>query len=254
MSEEMTYPWFVWKGTDSRAKGVALAAYPARQIPAPRRERVRIPGRSGSLTLASSEAYDPYRLTLEILVQPEWPAQEAVAWLRGRGTLILGDAADRQMEAEVAGGLSLRTLPGGWHSGTLAFNVQPLKGQFPPEPPIETALFYNLYNPGDVAARPRYTVYGSGLLLLSVGYRPGIQEDWGSQITVDLSETNYTGALIDTESMMVTDPDGVENLNHLSTVYFHGPEGLWVPPGECYISWNVETVTRVKIEPRWRWI
>lgn len=247
--------YFTWNGRDSRELGLVLAKRPAYMVPAERVSTVEIPGRSGFVTLSDGAGtYAGYQLSLEVGNRRTSSPAAITNWLRGPGELVLSCEPDRVYYGRLIRDGNLAHLFKGIYSGTLAFNVQPLKGQFPPEPPIETALFYNLYNPGDVAARPRYTVYGSGLLLLSVGYRPGIQEDWGSQITVDLSETNYTGAVVDTESMMVTDPDGVENLNHLSTVYFHGPKGLWVPPGECYISWNVETVTSIKIEPRWRWI
>ena len=247
--------YFTWNGRDSRELGLVLAKRPAYMVPAERVSTVEIPGRSGFVTLSDGAGtYAGYQLSLEVGNRRTSSPAAITNWLRGPGELVLSCEPDRVYYGRLIRDGNLAHLFKGIYTGTLAVNVQPLKGQFPPEPPIETALFYNLYNPGDVAARPRYTVYGSGLLLLSVGYRPGIQEDWGSQITVDLSETNYTGAVIDTESMMVTDLDGTENLNHLSTIYFHGPKGLWVPPGECYISWNVETVTRVKIEPRWRWI
>lgn len=254
MNEHMTYPWFIWRGRDSRALGVALAGVPCRQAPARRLKRVTVPGRSGTLTVAQTPAWDAFPLEAEILVQPEWPVRPVLEWLRGRGELIFEDEPDRALTAEVTGTLRLAALPGGWHSGKIQFNAQPLKGQYPPEPDIVLTAAGSVYNPGDVHARPLITLTGSGLLQLNVNYDESDDDTKGSQITVDLTDTELTGAIIDTDSMVITDPDGTENLCHLSAIYGNGPEGLWLPAGASAISWDTETVTGVTIRPRWRWL
>ncbi len=253
MDDHMTYSWFVWRGRDSRALGVALAAYPEARAPAPRVTRVAVPGRSGTVAVAGIPAWDAYRLVAEVLVEPGWSAREAAAWLRGRGELIFGDEPDRVFDAEVTGGLRLKAMPGGWASGKLSFNVQPLRGQYPPETDIELTAAGNVYNPGDVPSRPVYIIDGAGLLELNINYDENDDDSPGSQITIDLTDTELLGAMVDTETMMVTTTDGKESLNHLAAIYGNGERGLWLPKGASAVSWDTTTVDGVTIRPRWRW-
>lgn len=247
--------YFTWNGRDSRELGLVLTKRPAYMVPAERIATVEIPGRSGFVTLSDGAGvYSGYLLTLEVGNRRTSSPAAITSWLRGAGELVLSCEPDRVYFGRMIRDGNLKHLFHGVYAGSLAINVQPLKGQYPPEPDITLTAADEVYNPGEVPARPVYTLTGSGLMQLNVGFVEGEQEDWGSQITVDLTDTELTGAVIDTDTMMVTSPDGTENLNHLSTIYQHGVEGLWIPPGDCMISWDTTTVTGVTVRPRWRWI
>lgn len=247
--------YFVWNGIDSRNFGLVLQKRPDHMVAAERIQTAEIPGRSGFVTLTEGAGtYAGYILTLEMGNRRTSSPAAITTWLRGRGELVLSCEPNRVYYARLIQQASLQHLFHGIYSGKIQFNAQPLKGQYPPELDIVLTAAGSVYNPGDVHARPLITLTGSGLLQLNVNYDESDDDTKGSQITVDLTDTEHTGAIIDTDSMVITDPDGTENLCHLSAIYGNGPEGLWLPAGASAISWDTETVTGVTIRPRWRWL
>ena len=86
----MEMPWFMWKGELSPDRGVTVGEYPPVARAGLRAERVRLPGRCGSLTLPGA-AYDPVTVAMTVLVMPGTPPETVLAWLSGEGELILGN-------------------------------------------------------------------------------------------------------------------------------------------------------------------
>lgn len=246
--------YFTWNGRDSRELGLVLQKRPDFMVPAERIQSVEIPGRSGFVTLTEGAGvYSGYILSLEAGNRRTSSPAAITDWLRGSGELVLSCDPERVFFARLIQQSSLQHLFKGVYSGKLSFNVQPLRGQYPPETDIELSAAGNVYNPGDVPSRPVYIIDGAGLLELNINYDENDDDSPGSQITIDLTDTELLGAMVDTETMMVTTTDGKESLNHLAAIYGNGERGLWLPKGASAVSWDTTTVDGVTIRPRWRW-
>ena len=249
----MQLPWFIWNGRDSRSMNVTLERFPDRSGAALYAEEVTVPGRSGTLRLAGTERCGCSLLTLRLLVLPGTAAGTVLAWLRGSGELILGTEPDRVCFARVTGEVRLRPVADGWLAGAVSFRVQPGRGQTPPEGVITvTQAAVPVHNPGDLTARPAYRLYGSGRMWLRIA---------GSGLCVDLREAEDApgGAVIDTDAMTVTDPDGTRSLAEFTGLTGSGIAGLWIPPHatvtvDAGFSDAEGETERVEITPRWRWV
>lgn len=255
----MQIPWFVWRDRDSRSMGVTLAEFPALCGPAERVREVAVPGRPGAVTLAGTGGGARTRLSLRLLIMPGGSVPAVLDWLRGAGGLILGDSPDRVSRARVDGEVRFLPVGGGWYAGTAAFLLQPGKAQVPPEADITvTTEGVAIYNPGDLPARPIYTIRGLGRMVLQL--RP---TDKYSQVAVDPTgqdrEIGLTGAVIDTDAMTVTSLDGSESLTEITNIYYNDIRGLWIPPHESVlvdagISDELGSTSSVTVTPRWRWL
>ena len=251
--------FFIWNGVDSREMGVVVTRYPPIVYPAERVEQVTVPGRSGHLTrLQGPHVYDGYLLSVGIGNRKAADPRAVAAWLRGEGTLILGSEPDRVYFGRLVKEASLDRAMRGVYSGTVAWMVQPGKGQYPPEPDITVdGRHVEIYNPGDLPAQPIYRI--------TKGTGTNIQLFLGpisrySHVTVTLAGTSWEGAeevTIDSDAMQVTTQgeSGPESLNSVTKIYYNGAEGLWVPPHETVeIDVVGDTQSAVTVTPRWRWL
>lgn len=253
-------PYFIWNGVDSREMGVVVTSLPPMVYPAERAETVTIPGRPGFLTRTEGEhVYDGYLKTIGVGNYRRANAQAIAAWLRGQGELILSSEPGFVYYARVLKEVSASRVMQNVFSGSVAFMVQPGKGQHPPEADITlTSATATVWNPGDLPARPIYTLTGSGRMILTLTPATSF-----SQIVIDPIDTGWedtlTGAVIDTDTMTVTTPDGAESLTGITTIYRNGHQGLWIPPHTTVgvvasMSDESGSLTQVRITPRWRWL
>lgn len=256
----MAEPYFVWNGVDSRDMGLVVTSYPAQVMPAERLKQITVPGRMGTLnTNAGSGIYDGYIKTIGIGNRRRVDAQVLAAWLRGPGTLIIGNEPNFAYEARVVKEAQLARSFLSVYTGAVSFQVQPGKAQVPPEADITvTTEGVAIYNPGDLPARPIYTIRGLGRMVLQL--RP---TDKYSQVAVDPTgqdrEIGLTGAVIDTDAMTVTSLDGSESLTEITNIYYNDIRGLWIPPHESVlvdagISDELGSTSSVTVTPRWRWL
>ena len=259
----MQTPWFLWKGEDSRVRGVTVEAYPPVTRAGERSRRVHIPGRSGSLSLSGPQVCDDFALTVRISLMPGTRPPDVSRWLSGSGLLVLGCDPERAVEARLTAPLALTTLPGGWHSGILRFDCHPLKRLYPAEADIAVLpaqladpTWTGLTNPGDVPARPQFTLRGSGCLSLT-WHLPGRGDP--PRLTVDLRDSPWAGsggAVFDSESMTVTTPDGSASLTALTRLENGEAEDFELPVGATRLSAASEggTLETLTVTPRWRWL
>ena len=252
----MAEPYFLWRGVDSRTMGIIVTQIPPVVYPAERVTETQILGRSGALLLTEGEdVYDAYYLSIGIANRRAVAYREIAAWLRGSGTLVLSTELGYSYDARVIKEAQAKRLFRNVYEGSVAFFVQPLKAEYPPQPAItvegsgdgSTAIKAR----GDVAARPKYRVEGTGAIVLTVG--DASETGAGSVLSVALEE-GMDGFVVDTDAAMVTSLDGTENLSHLCELFYNGFRGLWLPSGDTTtVSWT-GSVTSVSIDPRWRWL
>ena len=269
----MAQPYFVWNGIDSRDMGVVVTTYPPIVFPAERAETISIPGRPGFLTRTEGEGvYDGYLKTIGIGCK-RWADYRAIAaWLRGSGELIIGSEPGFVYYGRVLREISADRVFDRVYSGSVAWMVQPGKGQVPPESAsvwtaaqagnAETGSL-SLYNPGDLPAAPLITVHASGLeqdtgpqIMIGIGDTviSGVNFP---RVTVDLSTRgDLSGCVIDLDAMRVTSLDGTENLDDACTM-FDIPDIVRLAPRKTtVISWLLDLAdyASVSVLPRWRWL
>jgi len=249
--------YFIWNGVDSRTMGVIVTKLPPRVYPAERVEQTTVPGRPGFLTRTQGEGiYDGYLLSIGIANKRTADAAAIAAWLRGAGELIVGSEPDRVYYGRIIKEASLeRVMRGAW-SGTVAWMVQPGKGQVPTEGSITISeRHYSLYNPGDLPARPIYRVTKGTDADIKLYLGPITKQ---SHLTVFISGTSWaseTEVVIDSDTMQVTTADGSESLTRITRLYYNGAQGLWIPPHEAIdIDVTGAGQSQVIVTPRWRWL
>lgn len=235
-------PYFIWNGRNSLDMGVVVTSYPMIVRPPERVTQVTVPGRAGALTLTQGTAvYDGYIKTIRIGNRPSAPLQPIISWLRGEGTLILGNEPDFAYTGRIINQINFTKLfPGSWQADVQIW-VQPFKRHTLPEPDIslveDTANV--VYNPGDVPSLPRITLtgYGSGSIIVA-------------GLIVEITDVPQAdgGIIIDCDAQMATTADGSLLRTHLINGSY--PD---IPLGYSQIIWQGD-FTAATLTPRWRWL
>jgi phage-related protein len=231
-------PWyFIFNGVDSRAMGVHVIKYPPIIRPAERLKYVTIPGRAGDLTQSEGEnIFDAYTRAMEVSNARGFSLDAVRKWLRGRGTMIIGNEPQFAYQVDLGAQCQYDKIIRGIWGGPLQMRTQPYKLDATPESPITvTASPATITNPGDVRAKPRVVINGSGNITLTMGGKTLI-------ITGAQSGWVYDAAL-----EWVTDANGVPMFNVSSGTY---PD---LPVGQSAVLFT-GNVTSLEITPRWRYL
>ena len=166
----MAEPYFVFNGVDSRAMGVRVISYPPILRANLRATTVTLPGRAGELTqIEGVDIYEPYTRAMNI-ASAGASLQTALNWLRGSGTMILGNEAGFVYNVRLDAQLQLDKQYKGMWSGSLQLRCEPFKRSTEAASDIEiTASGTTINNLGNVPAKPRITLTGSGAATLTIG-------------------------------------------------------------------------------------
>ena len=166
----MAEPYFVFNGVDSRTKGVRVISYPPILRANLRATTVTLPGRAGELTqLEGTDIYEPYTRAMSIAV-PATSLQTALNWMRGSGTLVLGNESGYQYNVRLDAQLQMDKHYPGMFSGSLQIRTEPFKRSTASASNIEvTSSGTTVNNPGNVPAKPRITLTGSGASTVTIG-------------------------------------------------------------------------------------
>lgn len=286
----MAEPWFMWNGVDSRTMGVIVETYPPIVYPAERVETLTVPGRAGFLTRTEGEAvFDGYLKTIGIANRRAANPQAIAAWLRGSGELILGSEPGFVYYGRVLKEASLdRAMPNGYH-GSVAFMVQPFKGQVPPESDITVTGEATVFNPGDVPAKPRFSVTFTVACTVAVGdrvmalYNPTIATEetvtidceaemiiqdgilWPGRVygvfpeipkgnqTVRVKAPEVYSASKTYQEYDLCKTDSQPTYLNLRVPYGEGDDGTeWLRIGD--ITGRTTAAAPATLKPRWRWL
>lgn len=231
-------PWhFIYNGVDSRTMGVRVNKYPPIMRAAERVKYVTIPGRAGDLTQKEGKAvYDAYNRGMEISNMKGFDLHAVRAWLRGRGTMIVGNEPDYCYTVDLGAQCQFDKLIRGIWGGTLQMHTQPFKtARIPPHDMEVSTSGTVLYNPGDVDAEPLILINGSGDVTITIGGK-----------TLSLTGVS-SGWMIDAELKWVLNASGAPQWNVAS--------GEWgtLPPGNSTVRWT-GSISSLVISPRWRYL
>ena len=166
----MAEPYFVFNGVDSRTKNVRVITYPPILRANLRATTVTLPGRAGELTqIEGMDIYEPYTRAMSIAVDATH-LQTALNWLRGSGTLVLGNEPGYVYNVRLDAQLQVDKHYPGMFSGNLQIRTEPFKRSATAASDIQvTSSGTTVSNPGNVPAKPRITLTGSGAATVTIG-------------------------------------------------------------------------------------
>lgn len=269
--------WFEWNGVKCTEYGMHALGLPNIIMPKERYESVKIPGRSGALTVLQGEnVYDNIQLTCTCVVDDPFYIAEneyidriskICRWLKGAGKVKFANRTNGYYVARIANQISFdKVLRGNPHrTFQVIFDCQPYFMLDVGDTPIifqgdgteSSQISGYLTNPGGLISSPLYHLY----------FKPHVDEGqdrygemhiaWGSQdenlLIMDIGEA---GALYDNNGNVIVPEMIIDTETKFaywgrSFSYLVSGDWMTIPEGTSLFSyWGC--LTRVDIVPRWR--
>lgn len=229
--------WFEWNGKRCTEYGIRVSEQPPLTLPAERVTFTDVPGRSGSLTtLEGEDVYEDVVLTAQCFIQSGARVPEIAAWLRGSGTVTFANRPGGFYHARVVNQIPFEKILRGNPHLAFAVNFRCKPFWYPKEvaPITLTRSGSFVENPGSVFAEPVITVYGNGNITLMVG--------------MTITELEGIAGNITLNTPLMEAYSGTASMNGAVSGEF--PTLL---PGQNAVSWT-GNVTKVVVEPNWRWL
>ena len=229
--------WFEWNGVRSTEYGVHVLEQPVLTLPNERATFVDVPGRSGSLTVLEGESvYDDLVLTAQCIVENTERYEEIAAFLKGSGRVTFANRPEGYYEARIVNQIPFEKILRGNPHRSFAVNFRCKPFWYAESVPTITVTKSGTFvtNPGNIYAEPKITVVGSGSITLMVALTIVELEGIAGNITLNSAlQEAYSGTTSMNSAMSGEFP----------ILY----------PGANAISWT-GTVSKVVIEPRWRYL
>ena len=229
--------YFLWNGVDCRTYGIHVAEQPPATIPLERSTQTTVPGRPGSLTqLEGEDVYDDMVLTASCFISNPAQIPAIAAWLKGKGTVTFANRTGGHYNARIANQIPFeKVLRGNPHcTFSVNFRCYPFFYSDSADSITISTSGTVITNPGSVYSEPKITVTGSGDITLMVG-----------ATIVEL--TGITGSIV-IDSVLQEAYIG----NTLMNDHMSGDFPV-LKPGQNAVSWT-GTVTRVVVQPNWRYL
>ena len=240
-----TKHWMIFNGVDTRDVGVVMEQAPP-IVRAPRRTtKIDVEGRDGTLTILSDD-YANYIKTADIVLRKFDYLDDVMALFRGSGWAVFSNEPDKRYRVSIDDQIDWTRLIRNIGRITIPMDCYPFKYERHPEK-IDQAVassgprMIELIARGTRYALPKITLYGTGPCTITTA-ASGVSQS--AEINV-FSET----VTIDGEMQEVYQGDAPAN--HLMTGTFPRLE-----PGvlnTLTLSYSAGKISRITIEPRWRW-
>ena len=230
--------WFEWNGVRCTEYGFHVLEQPPPTISNERATYTTIPGRAGSLTMLEGEdVYEDITLTAKCMIADPSAIPAIAGWLKGSGTVTFANREGGFYHARIANQIPFEKILRGNPHRSFAVNFRcspPFWYAAGIEDVMITTGSYVLVNPGSVYAEPIITVYGSGDITLIVNESFVELDGIEDSITLNsVIQEAYKGEMLLNEKMAGDFPV--------------------LKPGNNLTSWT-GTVSRVVIEPNWRYL
>ena len=227
--------WFTFKGVDSREMGVIVTAMPETVRAERRIESITVAGRNGSLH-TDEGVYESYDRTMECALIKRAKLDEITAWLVGSGEMTFSTEPDKVYRVTIANKISIAQMMRVFQKFQVVMDTQPFKYSVNAAgDALELPAPTTIRNSGTVYSEPLIMVYGSGDITLTVN---------GADFPLYGVQESIT---IDSEMMEVF--KGNTNQNGK----YGGAEFPRFEVGQNEIRWT-GNVSKIKIQPRWRWL
>lgn len=227
--------WFTFKGVDSREMGVIVTAMPETVRAERRIESITVAGRNGSLH-TDEGVYESYDRTMECALIKRAKLDEITAWLVGSGGMTFSTEPDKVYRVTIANKISITQMMRVFQKFQVILDTQPFKYSVNAAgDALELTAPTTIRNSGTVYSEPLITVYGSGNITLTIN---------GADFPLYGVQESIT---IDSEMMEVFKEDTNQNGK------YGGVDFPRFEVGKNEISWT-GNVSKIKIQPRWRWL
>lgn len=227
--------WFTFNGVDSREMGVIVTAMPETVRAERRIESITVAGRNGSLH-TDEGVYESYDRTMECALIKRAKLDEITAWLVGSGEMTFSAEPDKVYRVTIANKISIAQMMRVFQKFQVVMDTQPFKYSVNAAgDALELTAPTTIRNSGTVYSEPIITVYGSGDITLTIN---------GADFPLYGVQESIT---IDSEMMEVFKGDTNQNGK------YGGVEFPRFEVGKNEISWT-GSVSKIKIQPRWRWL
>lgn len=193
--------YFIWKGINSKDKGVVVKKLPPHTKPTERIEKITIPGRGGFL-IQSENCYDVEPIIIECGLKKDANLYDVADWLRGTDKLILSDDETKFYDATIINSIPFEQIFKYWRDFIIQFDVQPFVKSVTKKTKTITTSTSTETVLGTHEAIPIITVNGNGNFTITINGK-----------TFNL--TNVVGKIkIDSEMMNCTETNGTVNANN----------------------------------------
>ncbi len=227
--------YFIFKNQSSKDFGLLIYEMPNRIKAERKQTEITIAGRSGYFTEDENETYKPYDLSFSCSTRLCKRLDEIVAWLDGSGDLIVSTEKDKVYRAKVSGSIKISDVIYLYQKILITFRVQPFKySRNAISDTLTLTAPATIYNRGTIYSTPIITIYGTGDMDFTINGTSFGLTDVVDSITVNCEiEEVYK--------------DGVGcNLQYIGSAF---PR---LAVGGNAITWT-GNVTKVVVEPQWRW-
>lgn len=229
------YQYFIWNGINSLDMGVVMLKAPSVYIPERRVNEVEIVGRNGILH-EDVGTFANYTKDAECHVMNREQIDDICKWLTGSGEVIFSSEPDKIYKAFIKNSIPFHNILLNLNDFLVQFDCEPFKYSVNWRNDILTMTEATIvYNRGTFMSEPKITVYGDGNIDLKINNENYLLLAVDGYITID------------SEIMEVYKDSENKNISFQADAF---PK---FQVGENTISWT-GNVTKVEIEPRWRWL
>lgn len=193
--------YFIWKGINSKDKGVVVKKLPPHTKPTERIEKITIPGRGGFL-IQSENCYGVEPIIIECGLKKDANLYDVANWLRGTDKLILSDDETKFYDASIISSIPFEQIFKYWRNFIIQFDIQPFVKSVDKSTITITELEKEITVLGTYETLPIITVNGSGDFTITINNK-----------TFNLTNVN-TQIKIDSEMMNCTETNGTVNANN----------------------------------------
>lgn len=228
----------IWKNKSSKEiEGLIITETPPISKPKMKVNKIEIDGRDGDII--EKLGYESYTKNIGIGLTKNFDIDEVIKYFTGDGELIISDEPNKVYIASIYDDVDYEKLLT-MRKATIKFYVQPfkyLKSESIVEQTITTQTSINVENVGLEISKPIITLEGTGTIEISIN-----------------NKTIFKYIFPDNETKVVI--DSIEEEAYLEGVYKNRNmlgEFPKLQVGENIITWT-GTITKIKIEPKSRWL
>lgn len=225
-----------FKNVDSRSlSGLMICELPPISKPQMRIETTVIEGKDGDIT--ENLGYSAYDKTVKIGLTKGYDLNRIIKYFSGAGNLILSNEPDKFYIAEIFEAISYERLVK-FKVTDIKFHVQPFKYLVDEQPTIleiSEQEQLEVINQGNEESKPIITLYGEGIITVSVNNHAVFQIDIDDEfVTIDSEKQETYKAAVLKNRFMVGQFPTLEN-------------------GENIITWT-GNLTKIEVQPKSRWL
>lgn len=228
----------IWKGIDSNTiPGLIICELPPITKPKMKTSIIKIDGRDGDIV--EELGYESYTKNISIGLARNYKIDEVIKYFTGTGTLELSNEPNKIYNCKIIDKIDYEKLLR-FKKAIVKFHTQPfkyLKNETIVEQTITTQTSIKVENIGLEISKPIITLEGTGTIEISIN-----------------NKTIFKYTFPDKETKVVI--DSIEEEAYLEGVYKNRNmlgEFPKLQVGENIIAWT-GTITKIKIEPKSRWL